>query len=86
MSLGVGLGGGGPSEPPGDMKNAATAYVFAFARPWYDGHKKEVAELLKGMIRSIIVMTENPEAAVKVSYYMHPEAIPSGISQRRRQA
>ncbi|MEP9377174.1 ABC transporter substrate-binding protein [Aquabacter sp. CN5-332] len=70
-------------EPPANMKNAATAYVFAFAKPWYEGHKKEVAELLKGMIRSIIVMTENPEAAVKVSYYMHPEAIPSGISREQ---
>lgn len=70
-------------EPPANMKNAATAYVFAFAKPWYEGHKKEVAELLKGMIRSIIVMTENPEAAVRVSYYMHPAAIPSGVSREQ---
>jgi NitT/TauT family transport system substrate-binding protein len=66
--------------PPDSMKDAGNAYVFAFARPWYDGHKKEAALLLKGMIRAIIVMLENPEAAVRVSFYMHPEAIPSGVS------
>jgi NitT/TauT family transport system substrate-binding protein len=65
--------------PPQDLKDAANAYVFAFARPWYDGHKKEAALLLKGMIRAIVVMLENPEAAVRVSYYMHPEAIPAGV-------
>ena len=66
--------------PPDSMKDAGNAYVFAFARPWYDGHKKEATLLLKGMIRAIIVMLENPEAAVRVSFYMHPEAVPSGIS------
>ncbi|WP_127090808.1 ABC transporter substrate-binding protein [Aquabacter cavernae] len=70
-------------EPPGDMKNAATAYVFAFQRPWFDGHKTEALEMLKGMIRSIIVMTENPEAAVRVSYYMYPASVPTGISREQ---
>jgi NitT/TauT family transport system substrate-binding protein len=65
--------------PPETMKDAGNAYVFAFAKPWYEGHKKEAALLLKGMVRAIIVMLENPEAAVRVSYYMHPEAIPAGV-------
>ena len=65
--------------PPETMRDAANAYVFAFAKPWYEGHKKEAALLLKGMVRAIIVMLENPEAAVRVSFYMHPEAIPSGV-------
>jgi len=65
--------------PPDNMKDAGSAYVFAFSRPWYNGHKKEAALLLKGMIRAIVVMLENPEAAVRVSFYMHPEAVPSGI-------
>ncbi|TCT06714.1 ABC transporter substrate-binding protein [Aquabacter spiritensis] len=70
-------------DQPDNMKNAATAYVFAFARPWYEGHKAEALGILKGLIRSIIVMTENPEAAVRVSYYMHPASIPSGISREK---
>ncbi|MBA4789000.1 MAG: ABC transporter substrate-binding protein [Rhizobiales bacterium] len=70
-------------EPPANMKNAATAYVFAFQRPWFDGHKTEALEMLKGMIRSIIVMTENPEAAVRVSYYMYPASVPTGISREQ---
>ncbi len=70
-------------EPPASMKDAATAYVFAFARPWYESHKDTAAEVLKGLIRSIIVMTENPEAAVKVSYHMYPQSIPSGISKEQ---
>ncbi len=65
--------------PPDTMKDAANAYVFAFAKPWYESHKKEAALLLKGMVRAIIVMLENPEAAVRVSYYMHPEAVPAGV-------
>ena len=70
-------------DPPPGMRNAATAYVYAFARPWYRAHRREAVELLKGMIRSIIVMTENPEAAVRVSYYMHPESIPAGIPREQ---
>jgi NitT/TauT family transport system substrate-binding protein len=65
--------------PPDTMKDAANAYVFAFAKPWFEGHKKEAALLLKGMVRAIVVMLENPEAAVRVSYYMHPEAVPAGV-------
>jgi NitT/TauT family transport system substrate-binding protein len=65
--------------PPEDMKDAANAYVFAFSKPWYEAHKKAAAQLLKGMIRAIIVMLENPEAAVRISYYLHPEAIPAGV-------
>jgi NitT/TauT family transport system substrate-binding protein len=66
-------------EQPANMKDAATAYVFAFAKPWFASHKDEALGLLKGLIRSVIVMTENPEAAVRISYYTHPEAIPAGI-------
>jgi NitT/TauT family transport system substrate-binding protein len=66
--------------PPDSMKDAGNAYVFAFAKPWYESHKKEAAQLLKGMIRAIVVMLENPEAAVRISFYMHPEAVPSGVS------
>lgn len=76
LSLGVKLR---VVPPPDTMKDAATAYVFAFSKPWYEGHKKEAALLLKGMIRAIIVMLENPEAAVRVSYYMHPEAVPASV-------
>lgn len=65
--------------PPETMKGVVSAYVFAFAKPWYDANKPEALELLKGMIRAIIVMLENPEAAVRVSYFMHPEAVPAGI-------
>jgi NitT/TauT family transport system substrate-binding protein len=65
--------------PPDSMRDAGNAYVFAFARPWYESHKKEAVLLLKGMIRAIVVMLENPEAAVRVSYYMHPEAVPAGV-------
>jgi NitT/TauT family transport system substrate-binding protein len=65
--------------PPENMKDAANAYVFAFSRPWYEANKKEAALTLKGMIRAIIVMLENPEAAVRISYYMHPETIPTGV-------
>src|ERR1035437_4055917 len=65
--------------PPENMKDAANAYVFAFSRPWYEANKKEAALTLKGMIRAIIVMLESPEAAVRISYYMHPEAIPTGV-------
>jgi NitT/TauT family transport system substrate-binding protein len=65
--------------PPDTMKDAANAYVFAFAKPWFEAHKKEAALLLKGMVRAIVVMLENPEAAVRVSYYMHPEAVPAGV-------
>jgi NitT/TauT family transport system substrate-binding protein len=64
---------------PENMKDAANAYVFAFSRSWYEANKKEAVLTLKGMIRAIIVMLENPEAAVRISYYMHPEAIPGGV-------
>lgn len=67
-------------QTPESMKNASAAYVFAFARPWFEENKELAAEVLKGLIRSIIVMTENPEAAVKVSYHMYPQSVPSGIS------
>ncbi|QDC00737.1 ABC transporter substrate-binding protein [Mesorhizobium sp. 8] len=67
-------------EPPESLQGVASAYVFAFSKPWFEGHKDQAAELLKGMIRAIVVMLENPEAAVRISYFMHPEAIPSGIS------
>lgn len=65
--------------PPETMKDVLSAYTFTFAKPWYEANKPEALELLKGMIRAIIVMLENPEAAVRVSYFMYPEAIPSGI-------
>jgi NitT/TauT family transport system substrate-binding protein len=68
-------------QPPATMKNATTAYVWAFAKPWYEANKKIAAELLKGLVRSIIFMTENPEAAVRISYYMYPQSIPSGVSR-----
>jgi NitT/TauT family transport system substrate-binding protein len=76
LELGVNLRVVPPSE---NMKDVANAYVFAFSRSWYEANKKEAALTLKGMIRAIIVMLENPEAAVRISYYMHPEAIPAGV-------
>ena len=65
--------------PPENMKDAANAYVFAFSKSWYEANKEDAAQLLKGMIRAIIVMLENPEAAVRISYFMHPEAVPAGV-------
>jgi NitT/TauT family transport system substrate-binding protein len=64
---------------PQAVADTAVAYVFAFARPWYAAHKDAAAALLQGMIKSIVVMLANPEAAVRISYQLHPEAIPAGI-------
>ncbi len=66
-------------KQPDKIGDAAVAYVFAFNKNWYASHKNEAARLLQGMIKAIIVMLENPEAAVRISYHMHPEAIPSGV-------
>jgi NitT/TauT family transport system substrate-binding protein len=66
-------------EAPPTMRDVANAYVFAFAKPWYEANKPEALQLLRGMVRSIIVMLENPEAAARISYFMYPQAIPSGI-------
>ncbi|MEP9377176.1 ABC transporter substrate-binding protein [Aquabacter sp. CN5-332] len=68
---------------PDSIKDAATAYAYVFPTAWYDTHKDTAKEIVKGLIRSVIVMTENPEAAVKVSYYMHPEAVPAGVSREK---
>jgi NitT/TauT family transport system substrate-binding protein len=64
---------------PESMRNSAVAYVFAFTRPWFDANKETAAQILQGMIKAIVVMLENPEAAVRISYHMHPEGIPTGI-------
>lgn len=65
-------------QPP-QVKDAAVAYVFAFAKPWFEGHKAETAAMLQGMIKAIIVMLENPEAAVRISFSMYPQSIPTGV-------
>ncbi len=70
-------------DVPDSIKDAATAYAYVFPTAWYEGHKEQAREVVKGLIRSVIVMTENPEAAVKVSYYMHPEAVPAGVSREQ---
>jgi NitT/TauT family transport system substrate-binding protein len=70
-------------DPPDSVKKSLIAYVYMFRKPWYDSHKAETLAILQGLIRSIIVLTENPEAAVRLSYYMHPESIPSGISREQ---
>jgi NitT/TauT family transport system substrate-binding protein len=67
-------------DPPDGVRKSLIAYVYMFRKDWYAGHKTEALAILQGLIRSIIVLTENPEAAVKISYFMHPESIPSGIS------
>jgi NitT/TauT family transport system substrate-binding protein len=68
-------------SPPQSLHDAAVGYTFAFRRDWYDQHKPAVVDMLQGMIKAIIVMLENPQAAVAISYYMHPEAIPGGLSR-----
>jgi NitT/TauT family transport system substrate-binding protein len=70
-------------DPPESVRNSLIAYVYMFTKPWYEGHKTEALAILQGLIRSIIVLTENPEAAVKISYFMHPESVPSGISREQ---
>jgi NitT/TauT family transport system substrate-binding protein len=70
-------------DPPESIRKSAVAYVYMFRRPWYESHKTEALAILQGLIRSIIVLTENPEAAVKISYYMHPESVPSGVSREQ---
>jgi NitT/TauT family transport system substrate-binding protein len=70
-------------DPPDSVRNAKIAYVYMFRKPWYESHKAETLAILQGLIRSIIVLTENPEAAVKISYFMHPESVPSGISREQ---
>lgn len=65
---------------PESMRDAAVAYVFAFTKPWFASNKATATELLKGMIRAMVVMLENPEAAVRISYHMYPEGVPSGVS------
>jgi NitT/TauT family transport system substrate-binding protein len=70
-------------DPPDNVRNSKIAYVYMFRKDWYAGHKTEALAILQGMIRSIIVLTENPEAAVRISYHMHPESVPSGISREQ---
>jgi len=66
-------------DQPETMRDAAVAYVFGFSRSWYGANKDAAAELLQGMIKAMVVMLENPEAAVRISYHMHPEGIPAGV-------
>jgi hypothetical protein len=70
-------------DPPESVRKSLIAYVYMFRKPWYQEHKTEALAILQGLIRSIIVLTENPEAAVKISYFMHPESVPSGISREQ---
>ncbi|HEY4202412.1 MAG TPA: ABC transporter substrate-binding protein [Devosiaceae bacterium] len=65
---------------PDAVKDVAVGYTFAFERGWYDGHKDAAAQMLQGMIKAIIVATENPEAAARISFHMHPEALPASVS------
>jgi len=68
-------------DPPENVRNSKIAYVYMFRKDWYAGHKTEALAILQGLIRSIIVLTENPEAAVKISYFMYPQSVPTGISR-----
>ncbi|BCP52207.1 hypothetical protein K32_08240 [Kaistia sp. 32K] len=61
------------------LEQAAVGYTWAFAKNWYDGNKDAAAKVMQGMIKSIIVATQNPEAAVRISFHMHPEALPAGV-------
>lgn len=65
------------AQPPA-VENLTAGHVFAFHKPWYDRHKSEVVRTLQGMIKSIILMLENPEAAVRMSFKMYPESVPMG--------
>lgn len=66
-------------DQPDNVKNSAVAYVWAFTKPWFEANKAVAADLLQGMIKAVILMLENPEAAVRISYHMHPEGIPTGV-------
>jgi NitT/TauT family transport system substrate-binding protein len=66
-------------DQPPQVKDAAVAYVFAFAKPWYEAHKADAATMLQGMIKAIVVMLENPEATVRISFAMYPQSVPSGV-------
>ena len=67
------------AQPP-QVKNAAIAYVFAFSQDWYSTHQDQAATMVQGMIKALVVMLANPEAAVRISFYMYPQSVPTGIS------
>jgi len=48
-------------EPPESVRKSLIAYVYMFRKPWYQEHKTEALAILQGLIRSIIVLTENPK-------------------------
>jgi hypothetical protein len=77
QSIGVGL-----RQVPLDdsMKKAAVGFTWSFSKDWYDAHKDDAAAVMQGMIKSIIVTTENPDAAARISFHMHPEALPAGMA------
>jgi NitT/TauT family transport system substrate-binding protein len=66
-------------DQPAALKDAAVGYVFAFHKNFYNSHKDAVVEILRGQIKAVILMLENPEAAVRISYHMYPEAVPAGV-------
>jgi len=62
-----------------NLKNAAVGFTWAFEKSWYEDNKDAAVALMQGMVKSLIVTTQNPEAAVRISYHMHPEALPAGV-------
>jgi NitT/TauT family transport system substrate-binding protein len=64
---------------PEALRSVSAGYVVAFTRRWYDAHKDAAVGLLQGVVKSTIVLLENPEAAVRISYHMNPESVPAGI-------
>lgn len=67
-------------ENPPAVEKTIAGQVFAFHRPWYEANKDAVVRLLQGMIKSMILAVENPEAAVRMSFKMYPESIPNGVT------
>ncbi len=62
------------------MQTAAVGYAFVFARSWFDAHQAEGGGAAAGHDQGRSSWSwENPEAAVRISFHMHPESIPAGI-------
>ncbi|HEX7055394.1 MAG TPA: ABC transporter substrate-binding protein [Burkholderiales bacterium] len=66
-------------ENPPAVKKTIAGQVFAFHKPWYEAHKDAAVRLLQGMVKSMILAVENPEAAVRMSFKMYPESVPNGV-------
>jgi NitT/TauT family transport system substrate-binding protein len=66
-------------ENPKEVRETYAGQVFAVNKSWYEAHKDATARMLQGMIKSIILAVENPEAAVRMSFKMYPGSVPNGV-------